>query len=161
MPDTPLMRLRLRQLRDLAAAFGIRIDKDGTKNDILPAMLAAERQGVFRQVQNADKALLIRAGWVADEGPFPREQIEALELKPEPAPREHIIGRGDGPAEPIVSHETPTTPRESRRGAALREWRDLQKKARDTFGPDFKLWGKTREELEEALRKAEEEGNAD
>jgi len=127
MPDTPLLRLRKRQLYDLAQAFGIELAKDLTKNEILPTMIAAENRGTFR-TQPVDQAALVRAGWAHGEGPFPREQLEAMELPPE---REHIIGRGKG--------ELPDK--------KLTEWDILRNKVRDKMGDDFKIYGKSREEL--------------
>lgn len=40
--------LRRQQLRDLAYGYGIEVKKDGTKEEILPAMQAAEQAGVFQ-----------------------------------------------------------------------------------------------------------------
>jgi len=45
---TILHQLRRQQLHDLALAFGVTVKKDGTKPEIMPAMLAAESEGVFR-----------------------------------------------------------------------------------------------------------------
>lgn len=44
-----LPRLRRRQLVDLARAYGIDIDPDGTRQQILPIMEAAEMRGTFNQ----------------------------------------------------------------------------------------------------------------
>jgi len=44
-----LSGLRLQQLKDLAYAFDITIKKDGTKPEILPALLMAEQEGIFVQ----------------------------------------------------------------------------------------------------------------
>ena len=46
---TPLHRMRRQQLNDLARAWGIPVELDGTKGAILPALMAAERSGVFQR----------------------------------------------------------------------------------------------------------------
>jgi len=43
-----LTQLRRQQLHDLARAYGIEVTKDGTKDQILPALIDAEARGVFR-----------------------------------------------------------------------------------------------------------------
>ncbi len=45
---TPLHRMRRQQLNDLARGWGIPVELDGTKGAILPALMAAERSGVFQ-----------------------------------------------------------------------------------------------------------------
>ncbi len=45
---TPLKRMRRQQLHDLARAWGIEVENGGTKDAILPALMAAERAGVFK-----------------------------------------------------------------------------------------------------------------
>ena len=45
---TPLHRMRRQQLNDLARGWGIPVELDGTKGAILPALMAAERAGVFK-----------------------------------------------------------------------------------------------------------------
>ena len=45
---TPLHRMRRQQLNDLARGWGIPVELDGTKGAILPALMAAERSGVFK-----------------------------------------------------------------------------------------------------------------
>lgn len=140
MPETPLARLRLRQLRDLAAAFNIPISKTAVKNDILPALIAAERQGVFKNVQNADRACLLRANWASDDGPmnFPAEEITALEKKPE-EPVKHIVG----------GHANTN---------AVMEWHGLVKRVKAVMGQDFKTHGKKKDELLAVLAEHDAEG---
>lgn len=48
IPVTKLHSLRLRQLVDLAQAYGIDLPPDATKNEILPIMATHERAGAFR-----------------------------------------------------------------------------------------------------------------
>ena len=45
---TPLKRMRRQQLHDLARAWDIPVENGGTKETILPALMAAERAGVFK-----------------------------------------------------------------------------------------------------------------
>ena len=45
----PLSQMRRQQLHDLAQAYEVPVEKDGTKSDILPGMLAAQDAGVFKQ----------------------------------------------------------------------------------------------------------------
>ena len=137
MPETPLARLRLRQLRDLAAAFKIPIDRDAPKPEILPALIAAERQGVFKNVQNADRALLLRANWTSDDGNFPKQEIESLEVKPEPV--KHIISRGGN-----IN--------------AVNEWREIVQRVKMVMGQDFKTHGKKKDELLTVLAEHDPEG---
>ena len=47
--QTVLQRLSRQQLRDLARAYEIEVPRDGTKDDLLPAMISAEKSGIFRQ----------------------------------------------------------------------------------------------------------------
>ena len=49
IPATKLHGLRLRQLQDLAKAYGIDLPEGATKNEILPIMATHERAGAFRQ----------------------------------------------------------------------------------------------------------------
>ena len=49
MNHTPLDRMRRQQLHDVARAWEIPVELDGTKKDILPMLKAAEGRGVFRQ----------------------------------------------------------------------------------------------------------------
>lgn len=46
--QTPLHQMRRQQLHDLARGWEIPVELDGTKNDIMPMLLAAEKKGVFR-----------------------------------------------------------------------------------------------------------------
>ena len=45
---SPLKKMRRQQLHDIARAWEIPVELDGTKPDILPALMAAERSGVFK-----------------------------------------------------------------------------------------------------------------
>ena len=49
MDPTVLTRLRRQGLHDLAKAYEIPVKEDGTKLEILPALIAAEQQGVFKR----------------------------------------------------------------------------------------------------------------
>lgn len=74
MPGQPavnasvLSTARRQQLVDLANAFGIAIPKDGTKMQILPIMVEAEQQGVFR-MQPKRPEYLVKALRNPDEAP--------------------------------------------------------------------------------------------
>ncbi len=48
LPPTPLARMRRQQLHDLAIGWGIPVENGGTKDAILPALMAAEKAGVFK-----------------------------------------------------------------------------------------------------------------
>lgn len=72
--ETVLTKLRLSQLRDLARAFEIQADLDAPKPGILPALMAAEKQGVFRQPPSRPYYLL-RAGRHPDEPPLEHDDI--------------------------------------------------------------------------------------
>ena len=45
---SPLKKMRRQQLHDIARAWEIPVELDGTKPDILPALMAAERSGMFK-----------------------------------------------------------------------------------------------------------------
>ena len=48
LPSTPLGRMRRQQLHDLAVGWGVKVENGGTKDAILPALMAAEKAGVFK-----------------------------------------------------------------------------------------------------------------
>lgn len=48
LPPTSLQSMRRQQLHDVARAWGIPVEDGGTKGDIMPMLLAAEKKGVFR-----------------------------------------------------------------------------------------------------------------
>ena len=68
MHPTALNGLRRRQLHDLARAYEIPVKKDGTKAEILPALIAAEQQGTFKRPA-AVPYYLKKAAWTSDR-PF-------------------------------------------------------------------------------------------
>ena len=72
--------LRLQQLRDLAYAFDVEIKTDGTKPEVLPAMLAAESAGIFQQ-QPKRPEFLVKASRSADE---PHVDWQSYAKKAEP-----------------------------------------------------------------------------
>lgn len=145
MPQTPLLQLRLRQLRDLAAAFEIEILQNGTKAQILPAMLAAEQTGVFRTTPK-NRLKLARAGWSHDdrqpgaeytEPPWVAEEVRTLsEIK-------ESEERG------ILQQKNPTI------RANTDGWTKLRADVKEKMGDDFKIWGKNKAELERIM----EDGN--
>lgn len=47
--QTPLHQMRRQQLHDVAMAWEIPVENGGTKQDILPMLLAAERNGKFKE----------------------------------------------------------------------------------------------------------------
>lgn len=49
MPKSPLATLRRQQLSDIAVAFGLDVNPDATKDELLPVILAAESQGRFQR----------------------------------------------------------------------------------------------------------------
>ena len=63
----PMEKLRLRQLRDLAKAYQIKIDMDAPKPRILPALMAAASDGTF-QKRPALEYYFRRAQRTGDEG---------------------------------------------------------------------------------------------
>ena len=63
-------KLRLQQMKDLAAAYGLEIPKDGTKTQVLPHLVQAEQEGVFHRDANNDSYLL-RASRTSDDPPLP------------------------------------------------------------------------------------------
>jgi hypothetical protein len=73
--ETKLHRFRLRQLQDLAQAYGIAIPDGATKNEIMPIMVSHERAGVFRQPPRSQYHL-IRAEMNHDEKLDPRLRAE-------------------------------------------------------------------------------------
>ena len=46
--QTPLHRMRRQQLHDLAKAYEISVENDGTKENILVPLIAAETEGAFK-----------------------------------------------------------------------------------------------------------------
>lgn len=86
----PLEKLRLRQLRDLAKAWQIRIDMDAPKPRILPALMAAASEGVFRN-RPVLEYYFRRAHRTGDENggdfehPLYEDTDRPVNLKPVPA----------------------------------------------------------------------------
>jgi hypothetical protein len=141
LPDTPLQRLRLRQLRDLAKAFNIDIDQEATKAQILPALIAAEQRGVFKNVASADRARLMRANYNSDEGKINFPEAEILELERTDEPVKHVLSR---PAKPDIT--------------AVEEWRQIVARVKEVMGQDYKTFGKKKEELLFVLQENDPEG---
>lgn len=57
-----LVQLRRQQLHDLAKAYGIEVTPDAPKDEILPAMVAAETKGVFKGEPKLPEYLAKAAG---------------------------------------------------------------------------------------------------
>lgn len=73
LPSTPLGRMRRQQLHDLAVAWGVKVENGGTKDAILPALMAAEKAGVFKTPpKNPEFAR--KAMRNSDEPPLPQIQ---------------------------------------------------------------------------------------
>ena len=88
-PPTKLAFLRRQQLVDLARAYDVEIPRDGTKNEILPAMYAAESRGVFRK-EPIRPYYLMKANRRPDDPPLdhpPFKDTEGADL-PLPSHRE-------------------------------------------------------------------------
>lgn len=66
LPRSPLQSLTREQLSDISVAFGLDVDRDGTKDELLPAILAAEAAGRFQRPAK-DPYRLIKASKNADE----------------------------------------------------------------------------------------------
>ena len=64
-----LPKLRRSQLVWLAKAYAVKIDPDATKDRILPILIAAEQQGVFRG-RIADQYAFARASLTPDDPPL-------------------------------------------------------------------------------------------
>lgn len=85
MPGQPVISAsvvataRRQQLVDLAKAFNIPIKADGTKAEILPVMVEAEQQGVFRE-QPKRPEYLVKAMRDPDGPPVDWESHRAPEL---------------------------------------------------------------------------------
>ena len=47
-PSTILNQLSRQQLHDLAKAYGVEVKPNGTKEEIMPSMVVAEQQGIFK-----------------------------------------------------------------------------------------------------------------
>ena len=78
---TVLTQMRRQQLHDLAKAFRVQVPADGTKDQILPSLVAAEQQGVFRQ-QPIDPYYFHKAQRDADRlEPMP-PGLEPLDARP-------------------------------------------------------------------------------
>ncbi len=80
---TPLKRMRRQQLHDLATAWGIRVLNGGTKEEILPALMAAERAGVFKTPPKYPE-FARKAMRNSDEPPLP--PVQAVQAVQEPMP---------------------------------------------------------------------------
>ncbi len=66
MPKSPLVALTRDQLSDIVVAFDLAADRDGTKEELLPAILAAEQAGRFLKPAK-DPYRLTRASKTPDE----------------------------------------------------------------------------------------------
>lgn len=66
MPKSPLQALTRDQLSDIAVAFDLDCDRDGTKEEIMPAILQAEASGRFQRPPK-DPYRLTKASKNADE----------------------------------------------------------------------------------------------
>ena len=69
-PPTPLKRMRRQQLHDLARAWDIPVENGGTKDKILPILMAAEETGTFR-LPPKNPEFARKAMRNSDEPPFP------------------------------------------------------------------------------------------
>ncbi len=67
---SPLKKMRRQQLHDIARAWEIPVELDGTKPNILPALMAAERSGVFKHPPKHPE-FARRAARNSDEPPLP------------------------------------------------------------------------------------------
>lgn len=69
--QTPLHQMRRQQLHDLAIGYGVSVENGGTKDDILPPLLAAHKAGVFlRPPKHPEYAR--RASRNSDDPPLPK-----------------------------------------------------------------------------------------
>ena len=66
--DSVLPTLRRQQLADLAVAYNVPVNVSGTKAEILPALIEAEKAGVFRQPPKRPE-YLVKAQRNPDEPP--------------------------------------------------------------------------------------------
>jgi hypothetical protein len=125
-------------LRDLAAAFDINIDRDATKAEILPVLIAAESRGVFRHPERANQALLRRAGWAHGEGKYPGEEIEELEAR-DTAPITGVLYKGS--TEPGLR-------------VGLKDFQALTRRAKE-IDPGMSTYGMKSEDLRAFIEKRE------
>ena len=77
MPRSPLNALTREQLSDIAVAFDLDCNRDGTKEEIMPAILQAEASGRFQKPAK-DPYRLTKASKNADEWKAWREAGQAM-----------------------------------------------------------------------------------
>ena len=77
----PLARMRRQQLSDLARGWGIPVELDGTKETMLPILLAAEKNGTFR-LPPKDPEYARKAMRNSDEPPLPPLRADEFPLGP-------------------------------------------------------------------------------
>jgi len=78
----------------LAKAFGLQINPDGTKDEILPVLIAAEQQGQFKR-KDYDKYCYARAELRPDDPPIEvwRGPISVEDTKPSPRSKEAQLAK--------------------------------------------------------------------
>ena len=98
------MGLTREQLSDIAVAYGLEVDRDGTKDELLPAILGAEASGLFNRPPK-DPYRLVKASKNADEWLKVREfglPMPAFEdPTPDPTPNEFEMLRQQAKAKGI------------------------------------------------------------
>lgn len=152
-PATVLTQLRRQQLRDLATAFDVQIKADGTKDEILPAMIAAEANGIFRQPPKYQE-YLVKASRSADQAPL-------MDWHP-PAPPEPEAPKVEAPVakapSPISMGHLPPPPPEqkpmvppARRGRKPRQPTEFTKLQDMCKQHDINCWGMGRDEMKAIL----------
>jgi hypothetical protein len=77
MPKSPLNALTREQLSDIAVAFDLDCNRDGTKEEIMPAILQAEASGRFQRPPK-DPYRLTKASKNADEWKQWREAGQSM-----------------------------------------------------------------------------------
>lgn len=142
--ETKLHRFRLRQLQDLAQAYGIDLPEGATKNEVLPILVTHERAGVFRQPPRSQYHLL-RAELNHDEKLDPRTRAEREQRIAQAAAAE----TPRAPSKPSVGDVEPS---ERARKYGLLAFNDLQKMCKER---GINCVGKSKAWMAEAIAEKE------
>lgn len=142
LPTTVLTALRRQQLVDVARAYEINIPAGGTKRQILPSLITAEQQGVFKRPPK-NPWYLQKAGRTSDMpyvdiGENPELPVTiTTEMKSEPVVT----------SSPPVQAADPNVPRRTRTG---RTETDYHRKQRLLKGQGVNAFGWTKQAVNEA-----------
>lgn len=146
LPATLLTGLRRQQLVDLARAYEIEIPAGATKQQMLPSLITAEQQGVFRQ-QAKHPYYLQKAHQTSDMPYIPLPENPELAVA---APVAEVVPAPATPAPPVarVQPTDPNAPRFTRTGRIESDYHRKCRLLRAKGLPREDTFGQTKAEIE-------------